>query len=270
MSILAILAGNGKLPQILIDSCIEKNQKFVLFLLEGQKYEIDYSVHDPVVIAYGEVGKFLDILKKKEVSDIVFIGGVTKPNFSSLKMDKKSAVLVGKILANKILGDDAVLKTVVKYFKKQGFNIMAIDDVLDCMVSKKGPLTLKSPNKAQIEDINIGKKAILAFSKFDVGQAIIVAQRQIIAVEASEGTSSMIDRVKDLEVDYKDSSILVKMKKKNQSRQADLPTIGINTIFSCDKAGIKGIAIQARSTIIVEKEKVIKEADKLGIFIYVI
>jgi len=267
---LAILAGNGKMPQILIDSCIKKNQEFILFLLDGQKYDIDYSSYKPTIIGYGQVGKFLDLLNKNSVRNIVFIGGVTKPNFARLKMDKKSAVLVGKILANKILGDDAVLKTVVKYFKKQGFNIIAIDDVLDCVISKKGSLTKLSPSPEQLKDIEIGKKAIMAFSKFDVGQAVIVAQRQILAVEAAEGTSSMINRVKDLEVDYKDKAILVKLKKKKQSKEADLPTIGIDTVFACKESGIKGITIQSKSTIIIEKEKVIAEANKQEIFIHVI
>ncbi|MBL6664829.1 MAG: UDP-2,3-diacylglucosamine diphosphatase LpxI [Rickettsiales bacterium] len=267
---LAILAGNGKLPQILIDSCIKKDQKFVLFLLAGQTYDIDYSYYDPVIVNYGEIEKFLTVIKQNKIQDVVFIGGVTKPNFSKIKVDKKGAVLLGKILANKILGDDAVLKTVIKYFQKQGLNIVAIDSVLDCVVSKKGPLTNIMPTKEQLEDIHVGKQAILAFSKFDVGQSLVVAQKQIIAVEAVEGTSKMIARVGDLGVDYKDKAILVKMKKKGQSKQADLPTIGLNTIDSCKKSQIKGIAIQAKSTIIIEKEKVINAAESSGIFIYVI
>lgn len=267
---LAILAGNGKLPQILIDSCLSKKQEFILFLLEGQKYDIDYSQYNPVLINYGGVGKFVDILKRENISDIVFIGGVKKPNFAQLKMDKLAALLVGKILANKILGDDAVLKTVVKFFKKQGFNIIAIDDILDCVVSKKGCLTTVRPSEEDMHNIEIGKKAISSFSKFDVGQSVIVAQRQIIAVEAVEGTANMIQRVKNLEVDYKNESILVKMKKKKQSRQADLPTIGVDTILDCKKSSIKGIAIQAKSTILVEKETLINKANDLKIFIQII
>jgi HD superfamily phosphohydrolase len=64
--------------------------------------------------------------------------------------------------------------------------------------------------------------------------------------------------------------ILVKMKKIGQSKKADLPTIGVATIQNCIVAGIKGIAIQANSTLVLEKEKLIKVADELGLFLTVI
>jgi DUF1009 family protein len=266
MEMLGIFAGRGELPQILLDDCVKKNRPFILFLLEGEDYKIDYSRFNPTKLAYGEVGRFLEILRANAVKNLVFIGGVTKPNFSNLKVDKSCAVLLAKILANKILGDDAVLKTVEQFFEKEGFKILKIDQLLDCVVSKKGPLTQVKPNKEDLEEIALGQKAINHFSSFDVGQAVVVAQKQIIAIEALEGTDSMIKRCENL----RQNSILVKMKKSKQSAKMDLPTIGTMTVKNCAKSGIKGIAIQANSTLIIDKEEVIKTADQLGLFLTVI
>ena len=113
---LGIFAGRGKLPQMLISDCQKKGREFVLFLLEGEIYEEDYSAFNPTKFGYGEVEKFLKILHENKVKNLVFIGGVTKPNFSALKVDKTGAILLAKILANKILGDDAVLRTVINFF----------------------------------------------------------------------------------------------------------------------------------------------------------
>lgn len=263
---LGIFAGRGQLPQILIDDCVKKNRQFVLFLLEGEKYENDYSEFNPTVIAYGEMERFLKILSENSVKELVFIGGVTKPNFSQLKVDKTGAILLAKILANKILGDDAVLSAVLKFFETRGFKVLRIEQLLDCVVSTKGVLTQIKPNSEDLEEIALGKKAINHFSHFDVGQGIVVAQRQIIAIEALEGTDAMIKRCQDL----RQNSILVKMKKKRQNAKVDLPTIGVETIKNCAKSNIKGIAIQASSTLIIDKEKVIETANELGIFITVI
>lgn len=267
---LAIFAGNGILPKILINECEKIGRKFFIFQLKGQKYDIDYSKYNPVVLAYGEIERFLGILRQNNVSDMVFIGSVIKPNFSNLKVDKKGTILLAKILANKILGDDAVLRTVLNFFKKEGFKIWAIDELIDCVFVKKEVLTIIKPNSDDIFDINLGRKAIGVFSKFDVGQSIIVAQKQIIAIEAVEGTDTMISRCKDLNIEYKDNAILVKTKKHNQTRNADLPTIGVKTIENCKEAGIKGIAIESKSTLVLEKELVVKKADELGLFITVI
>jgi hypothetical protein len=126
------------------------------------------------------------------------------------------------------------------------------------------------PNKENLDDISLGVKAIKEFSQFDVGQSLIIAQRQIIAVEALEGTDAMIARCRDLSSAYKENAVLVKMKKSKQSKKADLPTIGVKTIENCAVAGIKGIAIQANSTLVLEKDEVIKKTNELGLFLIVI
>lgn len=263
---LGIFAGRGKLPQMLIEDCQKKNREFVVFQLEGEIYEEDYSTFSPTKLGYGEVEKFLKILRENNVKELVFIGGVTKPNFSALKADKTGAILLAKILANKILGDDAVLTTVIKFFEKQGFKFLRIDELLDCVVSKKAILTKNQPSPANLDDIRLGVEAVKYFSKFDVGQSLVIAQKQIIAIEALEGTDEMIKRCKNL----RPNAVLVKMKKPKQSVKADLPTIGVTTVKNCAEAGIKGIAIQANSTLVLQKDEMIKVADELGLFLTVI
>jgi DUF1009 family protein len=267
---LAIFAGRGSLPMMLIEDCQKKSRKFVVFLLEGENYEIDYSAFNPIKLGYGEIEKFLSAVKAAEIKNLVFIGGVTKPNFSSLKVDKRGAVLLAKILANKILGDDAVLRTVINFFEKEGLKILRIDQLLDCVVSTKLTLSKVQPTKENLADIALGVKAIKSFSDFDVGQSIVIAQKQIIAVEALEGTDEMIKRCRNLKADYIKNAVLLKMKKAKQSMKADMPTIGVETIKNCFESGICGIAIQANSTLVLQKDEVLKKADELGLFLTVI
>lgn len=267
---IAIFAGRGNLPKILIEECRKIGRRFKIFLLESENYEIDYSQFDPVILPYGALERFLDEMKKAQITNLVFIGAVNKPNFSTLKVDKRGAVLLAKIVANKILGDDAVLRTVMNFLEKEGLKMVRIDELLDCVITRKGVLTQNKPGREAENNIKLAIKAIRNFAKFDVGQSLIIAQKQIIAVEALEGTDAMINRCGELNFDYKNESILVKMKKPKQSRKADLPTIGIQTIENCHKAGIHGIAIQAGSTLIVEKEQVIARADEFGMFVVVV
>lgn len=266
---LAIFAGRGNLPKILIAECLKNKQEFCLFLLEGEHYQNDYNQYNPITVPYGAIEKFLAIIEEKQIKEIIFIGAVNKPNFSNLKVDKTGAILLAKILANKILGDDAVLKTVLNFFATKGLKILQIDDLLDCVINKPENLTLIKPSLEQIHNIKIANKAICTFSKFDIGQAVIISQRQIIAVEAVEGTDAMIERCKTLPINYNEGGILVKMKKRNQSTKADLPTIGITTIKQCYEAKLSGIAIEAKSTLLLEKEEAIKLSNELGLFISV-
>lgn len=267
---IGIIAGRGDLPKMLIKKLLEEKREFQIFLLKSENYKEDYSSYSPVEIEYGQVGYLINYLKENKIPELVFIGSVNKPNFSTLKLDRLGKVLVAKILANKILGDDAVLRTVVKFCEKNGVKVTPINQLLDCMIDKKGFLSQKQTTKIDDENIAIGIKAIRSFSKFDIGQSLIVSQKQIIAVEAIEGTDQMIKRCKDLEIEYKNQSILVKMKKRGQNTKVDLPTIGVNTIRNCINSGISGIAIEAKSAIILEKEKVIKMINEAGMFLKVL
>ncbi len=267
---LGIFAGRGVLPRMLIEDCEKKGRKFFLFLLESENYEIDYSPFNPIKLPYGAIEKFLGIIKQNQIKQLVFIGAVNKPNFSDIKVDKRGAILLAKILANKILGDDTVLRTVISFFEKEGIEIIAIDKILDCVISTKSILTKRHPSKENLEDISIAARAIKFFAQFDVGQSLIIAQKQIIAVEALEGTDEMIKRCGNFNVDYKRNAVLVKMKKPKQSTKADLPTIGLDTIKNCHDVGIMGIAIQAGSTLVLEKDKIIKFADDNEMFVTVI
>jgi DUF1009 family protein len=49
-----------------------------------------------------------------------------------------------------------------------------------------------------------------------------------------------------------------------------VPTVGVETVKNCFEAGIKGIAIQANSTLVLDKDEVIKKADEFGLFLTVI
>lgn len=264
---LAIFAGRGILPQMLIEDCQKIGREFFVFQLQGEEYEIDYSQFNPIKVGYGEVEKFLTIVRENDIKELVFIGGVTKPNFSSLRVDKKGAALVARILASKILGDDAVLRAVIKFFEKEGLKIIPINQLLTNLAPKKSTLSKIYPSKDDMANIQIATKAIKKMSSFDIGQSIVVAQKQIIAVEALEGTDNMIKRCANLGVEYKQGAILVKLKKENQSSKADLPTIGIETVKNCHASGIKGIAIKSGSTLILDKENLIALVDELEMFL---
>lgn len=264
---IAIIAGRGLLPKILIEECQKRKQEFLLFLLDSEQYEIDYSNFNPITLPYGNISEILKIIKEQQIKNLILIGAVNKPNFTNIKVDKKGAILLSKILAKKILGDDSVLKTVIEFFEKEGLKVLTINQLLTNIVPKEGVLTKLGPDNNDQENIKIATKAIKTMSDLDIGQAVIVAQKQIIAVEALEGTDNLIKRCAELKPEFKQGAILVKLTKSSQTKKADLPTIGLDTIKNCYNCGIKGIVIEAGTTLILNQDQVIKAADDLGLFI---
>jgi DUF1009 family protein len=107
---------------------------------------------------------------------------------------------------------------------------------------------------------------------FDIGQAVVVADNRVLAVEAADGTDGMLDHVAALRRDGKirisdRTGVLVKAPKTGQDVRLDLPSIGPRTIEKVAAAGLAGIAVEAGGTIVAEPQRVAEAADRCRIFV---
>src|SRR6202012_2957610 len=110
-------------------------------------------------------------------------------------------------------------------------------------------------------------QVIAALGPFDVGQAAVVANNNVLAVEAAEGTDNMLLRIAELRKLGRVTSptgvgVLVKAPKPGQDRRFDLPSIGPRTLENIARAGLAGLAVTAGSTMIAEPEAVTAAADR--------
>ena len=61
--------------------------------------------------------------------------------------------------------------------------------------------------------------------------------------------------------------MLIKIEKPDQERRADQPTIGLRTVELAAETGLLGIAVEAEATIILDRQQVIRAADRAGLFV---
>ena len=264
---LAIVAGRGDLPKMIIEKCQKNGNPFFLILLEGENSNSDFISYPHHVVHIGHTGKILKILRDNKATEIVFAGGINKPSMSNMKVDAKGTVLLSKILGAKLFGDDNVLSTVMNFFEKEGFKFLGADEIIDDLVAKAGVLGELKPEKDFWQDITIGKNAIKIISELDIGQSLVVQQKQIIGVEAIEGTDALIERSGNLQFKIGRKPVLIKMKKIGQNIKADLPSLGVQTIHNLHKANFAGIAVEAGSSLIINQKEVIRLANEYGLFL---
>jgi DUF1009 family protein len=110
-----------------------------------------------------------------------------------------------------------------------------------------------------------------ATSPFDVGQAVVVADTRVLAIEAAEGTDRMLARIAELRQGGRIADarrgVLVKAAKRGQDRRVDLPSIGPRTVEGAARAGLAGIAVVSGSTIIAEAGLTGAAADRERLFV---
>jgi len=218
-----------------------------------------------------ELKKILDLLKIRNVKEIIFLGKIARPDLSKFKNDGIIENYIPYLVKAYKKGDGAVLDAVVNIFKKH--NIRAVSPFNYCEdLSLTNSDVLKKYKKNDIIDIKKSSKLLDALSEFDNAQSVVCAEGYIIAIEAVEGTDALLNRSRQLRKDLGQiktkSGFLVKKIKKNQSRFIDLPVVGPKTINLIKEANLKGLAIDINNTLIYKKDDFLKLAKKYELLIY--
>ncbi len=159
-----------------------------------------------------------------------------------------------------------------KLLERDGFRLLGAHEVAPEILMPEGTLGHVQASDRDRADIALGLDYLRATGPFDVGQAVVVAGKHVLAVEAAEGTDQMLARVAELRANGRvraaaGSGVLVKAPKRGQDKRFDLPSIGPLTVEGVARAGLAGIAVAAGSTIIAEPERLLAAADRAKIFV---
>jgi DUF1009 family protein len=269
---LALICGGGNLPVAVADYVAARGRKVLLFPLHGAANPGDFERRPHQWLYFGQGGKFARLARAAGCRDVVFIGSLVRPAFWQIRPDLKVLLLMPRIAAAFRGGDDHLLSGIARLFEAEGFRLLGAHEVAPEILVPQGALGRTQPSERDRADIALGFDYLQATGGFDVGQAVVVAGKHVLAVEAAEGTDDMLARVAQMRANGRvgapaGSGVLVKAPKHGQDRRFDLPSIGPQTIDGVARAGLAGIAVVAGATIIAEPERLVQAADRAGIFV---
>ena len=266
-AVVGILAGGGSLPREIADVLHAEGQNPVIVGLEGEVRPRDFAGHDFTLVNWGRIGQLLRTFKQKGVTDLVIVGSVTRPDLRAIRTDVGfwwNLPRIFRIVAAG--GDDSVLRRVVGFFESHGFVVRGPADVAPALLIGEGAYGKVAMSAASKRDFEIGREIVARLAPFDVGQAVVVANGAVLAIEGAEGTDAMLKRI----VERQDSArggVLVKWPKPGQELRVDMPAIGPNTVAGVVAAGLRGIAVQAGATLAAQRGDTSDAADAAQVFI---
>lgn len=264
---LGVIAGAGALPRLLADAA---GEAFVVRL--AGVADADFDPQKSAECGMAEAGKILRVLKESNCDAVTLAGVVRRPDFSKLKPDWRGAALLPRVVAAAAKGDGAMLNVLVETLEAEGFLVVGADEVLASLAAPKGPIGAHAPTEEQWADIRKAAAIVAALGPFDVGQAAVVASGFTLAIEAAEGTDGVLARCAALPASARGgdnrNGVLLKRPKPGQELRVDLPTIGVDTVRGAHAAGLAGVAVEAGLTLVIDRDAVAQEADRLGLFIY--
>jgi len=269
---LGLIAGAGRLPVEIVHACAAAGRDLFVLRLAGLAEPELGELAPGVGVGLAQWGKMVQALKEHGCEAVCFAGRVPRPDFAALKPDMRALAALPRLIAAAGKGDDALLRQVLFEFEQEGFVIEGPEAVMVGLTIGEGPLGRIAPGTEHHADIEKAMRVARAIGVLDVGQAVVVADGLVLAVEAQEGTDAMLERCATLSQALRSPGrgargVLAKAAKPIQDRRVDLPTIGPATLVGAARAGLAGIVGEVGSLLVVERAQVIRAADELGLFV---
>jgi UDP-2,3-diacylglucosamine hydrolase len=268
---LAIICGGGSFPGAVADAVTRRGRRPVMFALRGWADPKVVERHAHHWIALGQLGRFFRLAHAEHCGEALFIGTLLRPPLTQIRLDWRTIRMLPRIVRSFRGGDDRLLTGVARIIEGGGVRVIGVHEVAPEIMVPEGVLGGCQPTERDRADIARALALIAALGPFDVGQAAVVADNNVLAVEAAEGTDNLLLRIAELRRQRRVTTpagigVLVKAPKPGQDRRFDLPSIGPETIENAARAGLAGIAVTAGSTIVADAAQAIAAANREHLF----
>ena len=264
---IALVAGALDLPFYTRDALIRAGWDVYVV---GLKNFVNPELHPDIVVRLGGGGRAVREFRRRGIHKLTFVGAIGHPNLSDIRPDLWSLFALISIMKHQ-RGYDSMAVALNKVLEKRGFEIIAAQDIApELTFETAGVQTKTKPTARDTRDIERAIDVSHTIGAADIGASVVV-DKQVIAVEAAEGTAKMLDRVVAMRKNNKRSSgVFAKMTKPGQDLRIDIPAIGTDTVRAVAAAHLRGIVVKTKTSFVVDKDAVIKLANELKIFIMAI
>ncbi|MDX2116066.1 MAG: UDP-2,3-diacylglucosamine diphosphatase LpxI [Planctomycetota bacterium] len=268
---LGLVAGGGQLPVLVARGMRERGHPVRVLGLTGQYDPALRHLADRLTEAgILRLGSWGRLLRRMDVRYAVMVGSVDKARllhswgtiirnvpdlrvlrlFIKLRSDRRSHV---------------ILDHIARELEHDGVQLIDSTAHITEHLAHAGVMTDRRPGSASRADIDFGWPILREMLRLDIGQSIAVRERDVIAVEAVEGTDRMIARAGEL--CRSGGWTLIKAARAGHDRRSDVPTVGAETVRRVHAAGGRCIALAAGDVIMLDKAEMIRLADSLGVAI---
>lgn len=296
---IALIAGEGALPQAVAQALDAEGRAWRLCALQG--FAPDFGT--PEVFRIETLGSFIAGLASAGVTQVCLAGKVARPPIDPTQIDAATMPLVPRMMQALQASDDAALRAVLSFFEEAGITPVAAHDVVPSLMPAAGEYgTVTDQDRF---DVTRAETVHGVMAQADVGQGVVVARGQVLAVEALPGTDWMLrslippkaptqvktdagdplewafggvsdwltgpDATQPVVQDFARPAggVFFKAPKPAQDRRIDMPVIGAQTIRLAAAAGLNGVVIAAGGVMVLDVEAVRKACADLGLFLWV-
>ncbi|MFN3395221.1 MAG: LpxI family protein [Thermodesulfovibrionales bacterium] len=262
VKVLGIISGMGELPKVISLEAKSKGYRVFAVALEPlADSKISNYVDEMRSVNVGKLGEIIDTLKRVGAKEVVMAGKVPKSLLykSKITPDLRAIKLLFTL---KDRSDDSILLAIAKELESEGLKLLNTTDFCSSLLTPEGVLTEEGLSEDEWKDVRFGWNIAKEIGRLDIGQTVVVKNQAVMAVEAIEGTDEAIKRGG---LYAGEGAVVVKVSKPNQDMRFDVPVVGMNTLRTMIDARARVLALDAKKTILLQREQLIREANEAGI-----
>ena len=257
-----LIAGNGRFPVLALESARRLGHEItVIAIKEEADREVERLADRCHWISLGQLSKLIEICKKERIGEVMMCGQVKHAKiFSSIAPDWRLVKLLASLPSK---NTDGLIGGVRKILEDEGIQLRDSTMLLKPLLADSGVMSRRKLSKEEATDVAYGRRVANALSGFDVGQSVAICERTCVAVEAMEGTDAMLRRAAGLVNGRR--MALVKAARRREHLLFDVPVVGLATIAVMQETGTTVLAVEAGRTLMLDKDRMLEEADAAGI-----
>jgi DUF1009 family protein len=261
---LGLIAGNGTFPLAVAEAARTRGIEIIAVAHVGEtEPALEGLCSELTWIRVGEIEKMVATFKSAKISEAAMAGGISRVrqqhSFAPDERALRMMLRIGK------MSDDAVLRGLAEELESEQIAIIDPVYLLDRAVVEAGRLAGPEPRESQLSDLKLAFGVLNALGNFDIGQAVMVRDGVVAAIEAIEGTDAALKRAAEL---CGKGVVVAKGAKPSQDLRFDRPAIGPRTIAVLSEVGAAVIGLEVRRTMVLEREKTLALADRHQITVY--
>jgi DUF1009 family protein len=257
-----LIAGNGRFPILALESARQLGHEVVVVAIQEEAaLEVERLAARCHWISLGQLGRLIEILKGENIHEVVMAGQVKHAKiFSSIVPDWRLIKLLATLPTR---NTDGLIGGVARVLEEEGIRLVDSTALLKPMLADTGVMTRRKPTPEEEKDIAYGRRIANALAGFDVGQSVAICERACVALEAMEGTDTMLRRAAAFTGGR--PLTLVKVSRRRRHLLFDVPVVGLDTVAVMRETGATALAVDAARTLLLDRADTILRANAAGI-----
>ncbi|HSR67989.1 MAG TPA: UDP-2,3-diacylglucosamine diphosphatase LpxI [Acidobacteriota bacterium] len=273
-----LIAGNGRFPLLVLEEALRRGEEVTVAAIREEA--------DPSIEAFegrsggkirvhwlglGRLGRLLKIFARHGVTQAMMAGQVKHVRIFA-RDGRPAAGVLSKVPDLKMLkvllslpqkNTASLIGAFAEVLAGEGIELIASTHLVPHLLPERGVLTRRGPDEEEVKDVEYGRRVASALVDLDIGQTVVIKDQAVVAVEAMEGTDAAIRRAARLAEGR--SLTVVKAARPGQDMRFDVPVMGLKTLQVLEECNVTAFAIDAGKTLLLDREELLKEADRMGL-----